>query len=133
MYAKTPCAFPPLLLTCWLPLQSFETYFEQGLRYVSDRTGIISFANFPIIWLFGMRNNVAMWLTGWDFGTYNNFHRWTARIATVQAIVHSIGYTILVLKGKRQLVVFQYADSGLTICAKTAGVLSGQNFSNSTG
>lgn len=46
-----------------------------------------------------MRNNVAMWLTGWDFGAYNNFHRWVARIATVQAVVHSVGYTILVLQG----------------------------------
>lgn len=70
--------------------------FTQGWRYVSDRTGIISFANFPLIWLFGMRNNLLMWLTGWDFGTYNNFHRWVARVATVQAIVHSVGYTVLV-------------------------------------
>lgn len=68
----------------------------QWLRYVADRTGIISFANFPLIWLFGMRNNLLMWLTGWDFGTYNNFHRWVARVATVQAIVHSVAYTVQV-------------------------------------
>ncbi|KAH7020980.1 ferric reductase like transmembrane component-domain-containing protein [Microdochium trichocladiopsis] len=68
----------------------------QWLRYVADRTGIISFANFPLIWLFGMRNNLLMWLTGWDFGTYNNFHRWVARVSTVQAIVHSVAYTIQV-------------------------------------
>ena len=79
---------------------SFPTFEHQIFRYVSDRTGVISFANFPVIWLFGMRNNVAMWLTGWDFGTYNNFHRWVARIATVQAVVHSIGYTILILRRK---------------------------------
>lgn len=72
----------------------------QILRHVSDRTGIISFANFPLIWLFGMRNNLVIWLTGWNFGTYNNFHRWLARIATAQAIVHSIGYTILILRSK---------------------------------
>ncbi|OHE99961.1 ferric reductase like transmembrane component [Colletotrichum orchidophilum] len=65
-------------------------------RYVADRTGIISFANFPIIWLFGMRNNLLMWLTGWDFGTYNNFHRWVARVATLQAVIHSVGYVVLV-------------------------------------
>ncbi|KAH7309787.1 ferric-chelate reductase [Stachybotrys elegans] len=70
----------------------------QVLRYVSDRTGIISFANFPVLWLFGMRNNVLLWLTGWDFGAYNNFHRWVARIATVQAVVHSVGYTVLILE-----------------------------------
>ncbi|KAK2594310.1 hypothetical protein QQS21_007955 [Conoideocrella luteorostrata] len=76
----------------------FPTKGNQILRYVSDRTGIISFANFPIIWLFGMRNNFAIWLTGWDFGTYNNFHRWVARIATLQAVVHSIGYTIRIFQ-----------------------------------
>ncbi|KAF4972129.1 hypothetical protein FZEAL_9661 [Fusarium zealandicum] len=76
----------------------FPSTKKQILRYASDRTGIISFANFPLIWLFGMRNNVLMWLTGWEFGTYNNFHRWVARIATVQAIVHSVGYTLLILE-----------------------------------
>ncbi|EPE06998.1 ferric-chelate reductase [Ophiostoma piceae UAMH 11346] len=77
----------------WWPEISRQYY-----RYVSDRTGILSFVNFPLIWLFGMRNNALLWLTGWDFGTYNNFHRWIARIATVEAIVHSIGYTILVCR-----------------------------------
>ncbi|KAF2641167.1 ferric-chelate reductase [Massarina eburnea CBS 473.64] len=65
-------------------------------RYVSDRTGIISLANFPMIWLFGMRNQVLMWITGWGYGTCNNFHRWVARVSTVQAVVHSVGYTIMV-------------------------------------
>lgn len=40
-----------------------------------------------------------MGLTGWDFGTFNNFHRWIARIATLQAVVHSIGYTVIVWRG----------------------------------
>ncbi|KAF1925689.1 ferric-chelate reductase [Didymella exigua CBS 183.55] len=69
---------------------------DQALRYVSDRTGIISLANFPLVWLFGMRNDVLMWLTGWGFGTYNAFHRWAARVATLQAIVHSLGYTLMI-------------------------------------
>ncbi|POR39115.1 Uncharacterized protein TPAR_00674 [Tolypocladium paradoxum] len=76
----------------------FPTREKQILRHVSDRTGIISFACFPLIWLTGVRNNLAIWLTGWNYSTYNNFHRWTARIATIQAIVHSIGYTVLILR-----------------------------------
>jgi predicted ferric reductase len=68
------------------------------LRYVSDRTGIISLANFPLVWLFGMRNDFLMWMTGWGFGTYNSFHRWVARVATLQAIVHSLGYTLMILE-----------------------------------
>ncbi|KAH8899108.1 ferric reductase like transmembrane component [Thozetella sp. PMI_491] len=74
----------------------FPEVYTQAWRYLSDRTGIISLANFPLIWLFGMRNNFLMWVTGWDFGTYNNFHRWVARVATLEAVVHSIGYTFLV-------------------------------------
>lgn len=69
---------------------------DQLLRYVSDRTGIISLANFPLVWLFGMRNDVLMWMTGWGFGTYNAFHRWAARVATFQAVIHSLGYTLMI-------------------------------------
>lgn len=47
-----------------------------------------------------MRNNLVLWLTGWDFGTFNNFHRWIARIATLQAVIHSIGYSILIIQRK---------------------------------
>jgi hypothetical protein len=69
--------------------------YIQVWRFVSDRTGIISLINFPLIWLFGMRNHVLMWMTGWGYGTYNNFHRWVARVSTVQAVVHSVGYTVM--------------------------------------
>jgi predicted ferric reductase len=70
----------------------------QLLRFVSDRTGIVSLANFPLVWLFGMRNDVLIWITGWGFGTYNAFHRWTARVATIQAVLHSLGYTLMILR-----------------------------------
>ncbi|KAF2265258.1 hypothetical protein CC78DRAFT_515778 [Lojkania enalia] len=70
---------------------------DQLWRYMSDRTGIISLANFPLIWLFGMRNNFLLWLTGWSFGAYSNFHRWSARVATLQVVVHSIGYTYMIM------------------------------------
>ncbi|KID93554.1 ferric-chelate reductase, partial [Metarhizium majus ARSEF 297] len=38
------------------------------------------------------------WLKRWNFSTYNNFHRWVARVATAQAVIHSVGYTVLILK-----------------------------------
>jgi hypothetical protein len=89
-----------LLCTCSYPVMEGNIFWPevsaQYWRYVSDRTGIISMANLPLIWLFGTRNNTLIWLTGWGFGTYNNFHRWVARVATVQAVVHSIGYTEMV-------------------------------------
>ena len=79
-----------------LLLYSFPPKSKQIWRYFSDRTGILSWASFPAIWLFGMRNNLLMGLTGWDFGTFNNFHRWVARIATLEAVIHSVGYTVII-------------------------------------
>ncbi|RAR08078.1 ferric-chelate reductase [Stemphylium lycopersici] len=91
-----------VLCSCSYRLTEGNIYWPeksaQLLRYVSDRTGIISLANFPLVWLFGMRNDVLIWITGWGFGTYNAFHRWVARVATVQAVIHSVGYTVMILE-----------------------------------
>ncbi|KAI4637352.1 hypothetical protein J4E83_000167 [Alternaria metachromatica] len=91
-----------VLCSCSYRLTEGNLYWPkksvQFLRFVSDRTGIISLANFPLVWLFGMRNDLLIWVTGWGFGTYNAFHRWAARVATVQAVVHSVGYTLMILE-----------------------------------
>lgn len=91
-----------LLCTCSYQLTDGNLYWPeksaQLLRYASDRTGIISLANFPLVWLFGMRNDILLWLTGWGYGTYNAFHRWVARVATLQAVVHSLGYTLMIVE-----------------------------------
>jgi hypothetical protein len=53
----------------------------------------MAYANLPLLWMFAGRNNIFIWATGWQFSTFNLYHRHIARIATLQAIVHSIGYT----------------------------------------
>ncbi|KAL4936431.1 hypothetical protein BDV06DRAFT_205013 [Aspergillus oleicola] len=67
----------------------------QLLRYVADRTGIISFANLPLLWIFAGRNNICAWATGWNFATFNVFHRHVAWIATIQAVIHTALYLVL--------------------------------------
>jgi predicted ferric reductase len=69
-------------------------------RYIADRTGIIAVSNLPLLFTFAMRNNVLLWMTGWSFATFSKFHRWAARVATVEAIFHSIGYTVEAFLGK---------------------------------
>ncbi|EFW99861.1 serine/threonine-protein kinase [Grosmannia clavigera kw1407] len=73
----------------------FATVALQMWRYIGDRTGYMSYGNLPLLWMFSGRNNVFLWLTGWSFTTFNLFHRHIARIATVQAIIHSIAYTVI--------------------------------------
>jgi predicted ferric reductase len=55
----------------------------------------LSFANIAISILFAGRNNPLIWVTGLSQTTCLAFHRWAARVATVQAVVHSIIYTYL--------------------------------------
>ncbi|EXJ71662.1 uncharacterized protein A1O5_05470 [Cladophialophora psammophila CBS 110553] len=73
----------------------YYTEPQQAWRYISDRTGILCYAMLPWLWMFSGRNNVFLWLTGWRFATFNIFHRHIARCATVLAIVHSIGWSVL--------------------------------------
>ena len=79
----------------------WDSKATQIWRYFSDRTGYLSYANLTVFFVFGIRNNILIWLTGWNFSTFNRFHRWVARIATLEAVLHSIAY-----------IVFDFQDGG---------------------
>ncbi|KAJ5731202.1 uncharacterized protein N7483_005710 [Penicillium malachiteum] len=67
---------------------------EQNWEMLSDRTAILSYACLCWLWMFSGRNNIFLWATGFSFQSFNIFHRHIARICTIYAIVHSIGYTV---------------------------------------
>lgn len=73
---------------------------RQTWTYIADRTGIVAIANYAFLWAFGGRNDIFLWLTGWNYATFNVFHRWIARVTTLEVIVHSIAFTVIVLMGK---------------------------------
>lgn len=60
----------------------------------------MAFANLPLVWLFGGRNNILIWATGWSFATFNVFHRHVARVATLQGVAHSILYFAIYIRGE---------------------------------
>ncbi|RDL35207.1 uncharacterized protein BP5553_07138 [Venustampulla echinocandica] len=62
---------------------------DELLTYVSNRIGVLSFANLPLIFLYAGRNNVLLWLTNWSHSTFILLHRWIAYISTLQACIHS--------------------------------------------
>ena len=63
-------------------------------EFVGNRTGTLSLVNLSMAILFAGRNNLLLALTGWSQSTFLVLHRWAARVATVQAVVHSIVYTL---------------------------------------
>ncbi|TLS30911.1 hypothetical protein PpBr36_02590 [Pyricularia pennisetigena] len=88
------------VVLCSVSFGSFQpnVYFMSSgfelCEYVGNRTGVLSFVNMAIAILFAGRNNVFIALTGWSQATFLVLHRWTARMSAVQAVVHSIAYTI---------------------------------------
>lgn len=62
------------------------------MTYVTNRVGVLSFANIALLFLYSGRNNVLLWLTNWSHGTFLLLHRWVAWIATLQAVLHSAIY-----------------------------------------
>jgi ferric-chelate reductase len=74
----------------------------------------MAFANFPLLWLFGGRNNILIWATGWSFARLNVFHRHVARVATLQGIAHSLLYFVIIVRGT------QLSNTGLVICSSNA-------------
>ncbi|EXJ56262.1 uncharacterized protein A1O5_12718 [Cladophialophora psammophila CBS 110553] len=65
---------------------------QEILSYVTNRMGILSFANVPLLILYAGRNNVLLWLTDWSHETFLLLHRYIAAIATLQAVLHSAIY-----------------------------------------
>ncbi|KAL2443879.1 Ferric/cupric reductase transmembrane component B [Exophiala dermatitidis] len=74
---------------------SSMTIANMNWQYMSDRTGILSYACLPFLYLFGGRNNIFVWLTPFKYHSFSMFHRHVAWAATILAILHSIGYTVL--------------------------------------
>ncbi|KAL3493281.1 ferric reductase NAD binding domain-containing protein [Aspergillus germanicus] len=68
---------------------------QQNWQYSSDRTGILSYACLPFLWLFGGRNNVFLWATNFNAQSFNIFHRHVAWACTSFAIIHSINYSVV--------------------------------------
>ncbi|GKT57100.1 ferric-chelate reductase [Colletotrichum tofieldiae] len=65
---------------------------------VSNRLGLLSFANLPLVFLYAGRNNLLLWATDWSHSTFLLLHRWIAAIATLQAVLHSVIYLDVYVK-----------------------------------
>ncbi|KAM0330482.1 hypothetical protein ACHAQA_003426 [Verticillium albo-atrum] len=65
---------------------------EEFLSLYSNRVGMLSFANLPLLILYAGRNNILLWVTNWSHSTFLLLHRWVAFICMLEAVLHSAVY-----------------------------------------
>ena len=94
LYVILNIIFSSVSFRTFQPNVFFLSWQFEVCEYVGNRTGTLSLVSTAIAFLFAGRNNLLINLTGWSQTTFLTLHRWSARVATVQAIVHSIVYTL---------------------------------------
>lgn len=62
--------------------------------FIGMRTGFLTMFLFPLLILFGGRNNFLLWLTGWPLDTFNVFHKWIGRIIVLNLFIHAVVYSV---------------------------------------
>ncbi|CCF60746.1 hypothetical protein KAFR_0L01370 [Kazachstania africana CBS 2517] len=77
-----------------LPHPYLTTRWYMNLNLVSYRVDLMSISLFPMIYLFGMRNNFLIPLTGISFRRFIFYHKWCAYVCVVLAFIHSIIWTV---------------------------------------
>ncbi|KAK9446750.1 ferric reductase NAD binding domain-containing protein [Limtongia smithiae] len=71
-----------------------STVSGQWREYIEIRSGVIATVLCIPTYLFGSRNNVLMYLSGWSFETFNVFHRHVGFWMMWQSAIHGIAYTV---------------------------------------
>ncbi|KAF2674344.1 ferric reductase-like protein transmembrane component 4 [Microthyrium microscopicum] len=77
------------------PNSWYESTNEAITTYIANRTGVLSFINLVLAFLYAGRNNFLLWITNWSHLTFIIAHRYIALISTLQAIIHSVLYLVL--------------------------------------
>ncbi|KAI1319637.1 ferric reductase like transmembrane component [Xylariaceae sp. FL0255] len=94
VYVALNIVFSAVNFTYFTPNFFYASPEYQLCEYIGNRTGTLSLVNTAIAILFAGRLNPLVGLTGWSQTTFLTLHRWSARVATVQAIIHSVAYTV---------------------------------------
>lgn len=80
--------------TISMPHPYLSSRWYANLDLISYRTDLMSVSLFPVVYLFGIRNNPFIRLTGMSFATFNLYHKWSAYVMVILGFVHSIIWTV---------------------------------------
>lgn len=69
--------------------QTYESVGKQYLKFVADRSGILSFAELTLVFLFCGRNSLLETVAGMKYTTSIVLHKWIGRVLVADAALHS--------------------------------------------
>lgn len=76
-----------------LPNAYMNGYTWQILDLIGYRSALASFGLIPVTFFFGIRNNPFIRLTGSSLTTFLHYHKWSAWMMAIQAMIHSAVWT----------------------------------------
>ncbi|KAJ8100517.1 ferric reductase like transmembrane component-domain-containing protein [Lipomyces tetrasporus] len=85
-----------LFVDMWVTDTPNTVYYTNDImtaRNIGDRAAILTLSQLPVLFLFGGRNNILMFYTGWSFDTFNVFHKWLGRIILMNMSIHGWTFT----------------------------------------
>jgi predicted ferric reductase len=65
---------------------------KQQTSWLADRLGVLTYANIALVIMFSGRNSPLLWITGCSRTDILTFHRWVARVAVIEGLIHVILY-----------------------------------------
>jgi hypothetical protein len=68
----------------------YPTVWREIMAYVLWRTGMFAYIIMLLLFLFGGRNYILLWMTNWSHPTFLLLHRWIAREFILQVLLHSV-------------------------------------------
>ncbi|GME79528.1 unnamed protein product [Ambrosiozyma monospora] len=74
---------------------TWTSQLEEIRRLVGDRSGIMAFGEIPLLILFGGRNNLLTFMTGFKYTSMIHFHKLVSRFMIIDALIHSVNYVLL--------------------------------------
>lgn len=82
----------------WMtPVKGYDNLYQRRswLGAWSDRVGTLAYALTPFSILLASRESILSLLTGVPYQSFNFLHRWLGWIIAIQALAHTIGWTII--------------------------------------
>lgn len=96
--------------------------FAQVAGVLRNRTGILAVMNMVPLFLLAGRNNPLIWLLDISYDTFNLVHRWIGRIVVLEALAHTLAWTVSRVRESGWTVVGEAMQHSQLIMTGTIGM-----------